>query len=458
MSRGTSAARFPGALPMGDQSGPNQQPIEILLAGMDPSSADLARAALSWLLPEDAELADLGQLELQEFLWYLLPTKWLVETSELHEIAWSLADLCTAAGYDRYSALCRAPATHRLLDAWQDDDHEPARKAMIAAIGSSGVDPPDTPLLHWGAVFGEAEHSARLQVSQALEQAVDAGELVPGGRGWKQQAARITEASLMMPRMDLRGGTLHQAVCRERGRTWVAGPPAVRQRLLTEMLPLLDGEVAVPAEASECLTPLRWLLEHIGDGVTLTQAGWLPKALVLEANERFGWFDFFGFTLRTETDLPELAILNELARRARLITRKGRKVALSAKGRRALGDPDLLWHLAVADIFPAGTYEGEGAALAAATLVKANGPLPRSTVEDKVGAGLQGRWRTAAGDSLQGWSGLEATRDFGLLMGVFGWIEPGDDWQNRVWTLTSPGRQAALMGLQVQARTPRNRV
>jgi hypothetical protein len=133
-------------------------------------------------------------------------------------------------------------------------------------------------------------------------------------------------------------------------------------------------------------------------------------------------------------------------------------VALSAKGRRALGDPDLLWRLAVADIFSAGTYEGEGAALAAANLVKADGPVPRTTVEDKVGAGLKGRWRTAAGDSLQGWSGLEATRDFGLLMGVFGWIEPGDDWQNRVWVLTGPGRQAALMGLQVQARTPRNRV
>jgi hypothetical protein len=79
-------------------------------------------------------------------------------------------------------------------------------------------------------------------------------------------------------------------------------------------------------------------------------------------------------------------------------------------------------------------------------------------VADKVGAGLQGRWRTAAGDSLKGWSGLEATRDFGLLAGVFGWIEPGDDWQNRMWMLTRPGRQAALMGLQVQARTPRNRV
>ena len=46
------------------------------------------------------------------------------------------------------------------------------------------------------------------------------------------------------------------------------------------MLPLLAREAVVPAGASECLTPLRWLLEHIGDGVTLTKAGCLPKALL----------------------------------------------------------------------------------------------------------------------------------------------------------------------------------
>jgi hypothetical protein len=180
--------------------------------------------------------------------------------------------------------------------------------------------------------------------------------------------------------------------------------------------------------------------------------------LVLEAKDRFGWFDLLGFTVRTETDLPELVTLNELARRARLITKRGRKVSLSATGRRALGDPSLLWRIVVADIFSAGTYEGEGAALAAAALVKATMPVPRPAVEAKVGAGLRGRWRTASGEALEQWSGLDAARDFGLLAGVFGWLEPDDDWQNRTWTLTASGRQAALMGLQLQARSPRNRV
>jgi hypothetical protein len=452
------AGRFAGTPRMSDRTSAGELPLETLLADLNPASADLARAAVGRILPDGAALTDLSQAELQEFLWHQLPLKWLAETRELHEIAWSLADLFAAAGLERYAALCRAPLTHRLVDAWQDNDPEPARKAMTVAVRASGVDPPDTLLMRWGSVRGAAEQSARLRVSQALEQAIDAGELVPGERGWKQLASRITEVSLMLPRLDLRGGTLLQAVCRERGESWAAEHPAVRQELLTQMLPLLASEVAVPAGAGASLMPLRWLLERVGDGVILTQAGWLPKALVLEANETFRWFDLFGVTVRTETDLPELGTLSELARRTRLITKKGRKVFLSAMGRQALGDPNLLWRIVVADIFSAGTYEGEGAALAAATLVRANMQVPYPRVEATVGAGLLGRWRTLSGERIEEWSSVDATHEFGLLADVFGWIEQDDDGRYRTWTLTTPGREAALLGLQLQARTPRNLV
>jgi hypothetical protein len=111
----------------------------------------------------------------------------------------------------------------------------------------------------------------------------------------------------------------------------------------------------------------------------------------------------------------------------------------------------------VADIFASGTYEGEGAALAAATLVRANMQVPYPRVEATVGAGLLGRWRTTSGEQLEAWSGLDATHEFGLLADVFGWISQDDDGRYRTWTLTAPGRQAALLGLQLQARAPRNR-
>jgi len=275
-------ARFPGAPGMSDRISTCEQPLETLLEFLDPSTADLARAAVDSILPEGASLTYLGQADLQEFLWYQLPSKWLAETRQLHEIAWSLADLFTAAGLERYAGLCRSPQTHRIVDAWQDDDDEQARRTMKAAIKASGVDPPDTSLIRWGVVRGESEQSARRQVSQALEQAIDAGELLPGQRGWRQLAIRITEVSLVMPRLDLRGGNLFQSVCRERADSWAAGHPTVRQDLLTTMLPLLEPEVAVPVGAGACLMPLRWLLERIGDGILLTRAGWLPRAVVVE--------------------------------------------------------------------------------------------------------------------------------------------------------------------------------
>jgi hypothetical protein len=152
---------------------------------MDPSSADLAREAVRWILPEGASLSELGQVELQEFLWYQRPMKWMAETSQLHQVAWSLADLFTAAGLERYASV-------------------------------------------W---------------------AIDAGDLVPGERGWRQLAVRITEFSMMMARLDLRGGTLLESVSLERGQSWAAGSPTVRQDLLTQVLLLLAGEVAVPVEA-----------------------------------------------------------------------------------------------------------------------------------------------------------------------------------------------------------------
>lgn len=55
-----------------------------------------------------------------------------------------------------------------------------------------------------GSVLGVAEHLARRRVSQGLEQAFDASELVPGERGWKRLAAGITEVCLTMSILDLR--------------------------------------------------------------------------------------------------------------------------------------------------------------------------------------------------------------------------------------------------------------
>jgi len=81
--------------------------------GLTDEVRETATHALSWLIPEDGSLTGLSQSEVQLFLWYRLPTKWLVDVREHHEIAWSLGDFFATAGLPRYAELCRAPLTHR---------------------------------------------------------------------------------------------------------------------------------------------------------------------------------------------------------------------------------------------------------------------------------------------------------------------------------------------------------
>ena len=108
----TLGTRFPGPPRTGHCTSTCDQPLETLLAGLDRPSADLAREAVGWLLPVGADLTHLSQVELQEFLWYQLPLKWLAETSDLHEIAWSLADLLAAAGLERYPPCAEIGRAH----------------------------------------------------------------------------------------------------------------------------------------------------------------------------------------------------------------------------------------------------------------------------------------------------------------------------------------------------------
>jgi hypothetical protein len=51
----------------------------------------------------------------------------------------------------------------------------------------------------------------------------------------------------------------------------------------------LDSSVEAEPEADAVVAPYRWLLERVGDGVKLTQAGYLPPAVVTDAMSKLGW-------------------------------------------------------------------------------------------------------------------------------------------------------------------------
>jgi len=183
-----------------------------------------ARAVLDWLLPEgDEGLGDLSQYDLQNFLWYYLPVKWLVEPREHHEAAWALGDLLESAGLIRYAGLCRSNDTHLLIDLW-DTDQARARRTLRRLSESSGVDPLDTETLQWGAVFGMAEAAARAAVSDALEAALDAGRLTPGAPRWKAEAGRIINEVVARSGEPPGAATLLEAIWAERTGGGSGGP------------------------------------------------------------------------------------------------------------------------------------------------------------------------------------------------------------------------------------------
>ncbi len=55
-------------------------------------------------------------------------------------------------------------------------------EGFVEAIEASGLEPPDTPLLEWSDLMTIEESLERDAAGDMLEEAVDAGLLVPGDR------------------------------------------------------------------------------------------------------------------------------------------------------------------------------------------------------------------------------------------------------------------------------------
>ena len=436
--------------------------VERALGELPAATRDDARAAVDWLLPDGGDLGDLLQLTVQGFLWYSLPMKWLVGTAQHHEVAWALGDLFEVAGLARYASLCRSTATHELISQWEAEP-ETARIQLRTLMADSGVDPPDTALLVWSPLQSLTEHAACFHVSAALEAAVDAGSLMPGRRGWRSVAASVTERTLSEPDPHGDHPRLLDAIEAERCRDWfsdlrrrtVVSDHGAAGLLATVAPPPSDDDLDAVAASLE---PLAWFLRRIGDGITMTEAGYLPRRLALDADERYDWFGLKPeFSVRGERDLPELMLTHRLARDARLVTPRGRRLTVSARGREALGDERLLVRTVLAWLFDPTTWVGDAAVGIAVALVCA-GPTQRFTRADLDAAlhrHLRVRWRRgttelavddvgSAGSTL-----LTAAR-------TFEWFAPAE---RGVWDLaprlTDVGRQACVLGVRAIACGPR---
>src|SRR5262249_12219481 len=127
------------------------------------------------------------------FLWHQLPKKWLVRTSEQQAVAEALACFFDQVGPEAapLAALCRSLQTAKLI--------RNRGKNLAAALERSGIEPPHTPPLASRAFMSIEEALEHDLVAGMLEDAVDAGELVPGAKGWRQRQADLVEHYLANP-------------------------------------------------------------------------------------------------------------------------------------------------------------------------------------------------------------------------------------------------------------------
>lgn len=103
--------------------------------------------------------------------------------------------------------------------------------------------------------------------------------------------------------------------------------------------------------AAIMVEPFLWLLRRAGkSGIRLTQAGWLPPAVVSEAMLELGWADrWFGKANREDQTAPIATLRNEAVRFGLLHKRKG-VLLPTAAALPYLDDPLGLWRM-LADTF-----------------------------------------------------------------------------------------------------------
>ena len=431
-----------------------QQVLKDMVAS-DPDRGQTAEAVAGWLTAgEGVEMIDLAGV--QRFAWYSLPVKWSGSPDEHRRVLAAAAELFDRLDLPRYSAVCRSEETEEIIEAYAVSN-QTGLKAFRKAYQRSGVDPPDLDDFVWGDVMGIEEAVAQGTAEGALEEAMTQGALVPGARGWKSVAADVTAGALDSPHSTLPGQTHRTAIVTERLDSWlreVEGRTklhALRSRHVNRLL----HPIPVPEDVAERIEPITWFLGRVDEGARLTQAGYVPTAMVREGWERFSWD--LGWTdrpPRTETEVIQIHVLHLLLRRLGAVRRRARDLRLSRLGDSMRDDPQVAWRTvavglsggewsrAVAEIFALLLLEGEThdrRLEARATEIIA-----------ETGWRMDGEPPDARAVASTWW---ETRRPLMVLGGV----KRGGDLMSRTTTLTEFGEATLLEQIRAEATGPRSR-
>ena len=358
----------------------------------DPAAARRAERALEELLGESG-LADLTQHNLQTYLWYTL-----ADAHEPQLTAAALQSFFELAELYRYAALAQSAQTKEILRTYEEQGPAAGARAASKAMDGSGLVPPDLPELEWGDIMGTAEMSAYDRIAATLELAQAAGELKPGGRGWRLTQQRLTRQQLTMPRLD--GAPLLDRVRAERLDSWTDVGGHERRGLASTVLADLLTDPVPPSDLTERTAPVQWLLElavgRSGDvpGIPLTVTGNLARRVVQEAAERFNWWELPDRPPRSESDIWRLGELRLVLQRAGALRRSGRRLVLGTRGRALLGDVMAQWSVAMGLLIDESEFDVAAQEAALMLLLQARGMVEVRDLIKEVAEVLGGSgWR-----------------------------------------------------------------
>ena len=424
------------------------------LARQDAESVGNAEAALDWIAGE-LGVAAITQEHVQNFCWYQLPMKWLISHEEKLGVAVALGEVLDLLQLPRYASICRSQTTREILSAYEESSRLGKAAFRRAAVGS-GITPPDLPDFEWGATMGPQEASAWSSVADFLEVAVASGGLIPGTQGWKKCQQQLVRTHLNVPQASLLGQTYAQAILTERAETWVNRRRSESRRtIVATMANRLLHPAQLPVGTTDPLPRLRWLLGELHGGIALTQTGNLNQNFVQQNADRFGW-DFDG-PPRTEDDLYDLHQVHEFCQKLGLARRTGRKLMLTAKGRRLADDPEQLWRAVAANLLAGDSdfmaYMGE---LFLAMLLEAHSrPFDEILATVRKAAAEEGFRENRTGEPPSEDDVSWAIHDTSNLCRALGLLTAGTDWRHRSYGLTETGKATALEALRARATGPR---
>jgi hypothetical protein len=126
----------------------------------DHDGAEATHSSLEWLGWEGEGELLLRRYDVQLFVWYTLPRKFLTTLADKRGAADALACTLERLGgrAASYAEVCRAPETDELLRAWEAEDPA-AWSRLRELLKNSGLEPPDTELLTWGQVMATKRHA-----------------------------------------------------------------------------------------------------------------------------------------------------------------------------------------------------------------------------------------------------------------------------------------------------------